>query len=167
MFCILRWTLVFINLIACKIYFYFLTFFSASTFTHSDFRTEVLCFDGNMTGVFVCSGLGVCGWGGGALSVEPCAPHSPSRQPCQNLLGAIFLGPAARLWHVSERWAAGPKENCQENSFAYITGLSANQSALSKHRNPNRAGSADWWGTHAAGAPLTPPSHTDWLWLVV
>lgn len=63
----------------------------------------------------------------------------------------------SRLWHLPERWAAGPKENYQENSFAYITGLSAKQSALSKHSNPNRTLSrGDWWGTCSFGAPLNP-----------
>lgn len=102
------------------------------------------------------------GWGSAA---ELCAPLSSSRQPCQNLLGAIFLGPAARSWHVSERGAAGPKENYQENSFAYITGLSANQSALSKHRNPNRAGSGPLMRNTRCWGPFDPPI-TRWLPLI-
>lgn len=91
----------------------------------------------------------------------------------------FFLQAVPRLGRLPQRWLAELKEYYQENSFAYITGLSANQSALSKHSNPNRApGLGDWWVTHSTGAPATHeppfstfPSHTgltligsDWLY---
>lgn len=94
----------------------------------------------------------------------------------------FFLQSVSCLGCLPQRWLAGPKEYYQENSFAYITGLSANQSALSKHSNPNRVlRLRDWWVTHSTGAPATPRAppppffhlpithwaNTDWLWLVV
>lgn len=85
-----------------------------------------------------------------------------------------------RLRHLPQWWLARLKEYYQENSFAYITGLSANQSALSKHSNPNRApglgrlmsntlgrGPSNPW---APRPPPSPPSHhtlgSHWLALI-
>lgn len=91
--------------------------------------------------------------------------HMYSLQLCHNSFGAIFLQALPRLRHLPQWWLARLKGYYQENSFAYITGLSANQSALSKHSNPNRdPGLRDWWVTHSAAAPATheppfQPSH--------
>lgn len=97
--------------------------------------------------------------------------------PCHNLLRVIFLQAMPRLRHLPQWWLARLKEYYQENSFAYITGLSANQSALSKHSNPNRAPGLGRLMSNTLGrgpsnpwTPPSPPSHhtlgSHWLALI-
>lgn len=67
-------------------------------------------------------------------------------------------------WHVygichSVDWPLWRKSIIRRISFAYITGLSANQSALSKHGNPNRVPGPPRLMSNTLGqGPTKPPS---------